>query len=393
MRSPGTRGGPDSEYPLLFDRTVHGIAFLQARPGQGRERGVYRILRTNPAFSRITGLAALDLVDRTLPEVLGDVAELCRPCAAAGRSAEPISVELYVARLDRHIEVTLCRLDENLCAALLRDVTAQVLARQALASANRDLSESNRCLAQKQRELEEFVSVVSHDLKSPLIAIQGFVRLLAERMRSHLRAREVDYFDRILGNVRQMETRLNELLTLARLGRLATTTERIDTQALIDEILVDFSVRAQAKRVRLIRTGPLPAVAGSPQGIREVFENLIDNAIKYMPPRSDARVEIGYDEAVTSPTGARGAFYVRDNGAGIAPEHRERIFEMFHRGPHPGGNRDGAGLGLVIVRRVVESHRGRVWVDATPGSGATFFLTLPSAPVATAEGLVEHARR
>jgi signal transduction histidine kinase len=254
-------------------------------------------------------------------------------------------------------------------------------AEQALAQANRELSESNHRLAQQRGELEEFIYLVSHDLKSPLIAIQGFTRLLAERLRAHLRAEENDYFRRILSNVGQMEARLNGLLTLARAGRLPPTEQDVPVAALLDEILGDFAVRAEARGVRLTRGSGLPNVTGCAQDIRAVFENLIDNAIKYMPLRPSAHIHVGYDPTVTAPNGMRGAYYVRDNGPGVPGEHQERIFEMFHRGPHAASSQEGSGLGLVIVKRLVAAHGGIVWVESFPGRGATFFVALPGLPL------------
>lgn len=386
-RAPGGRTGSlpgldEIPYRLLFEHTVNGLVLLKALPGEPGAALRFGIVRANEAFGRIVGRPAPELVGRPLTEVLGNPPELHDACRRIAACAEPIRIEFLAPRPNRHLEATFYRPHADLCAVVFRDTTEQVRAKEALARANEELRATNRRLAQKQRELEEFVSFVSHDLKSPLIAIQGFAGLLAGRLRQHLHSGEVDYFSRVLDNIRLMETRINDLLALARVGRLATTTELVATDELVDEIFVDFSVRAAARGVRLVRTGALPAAAGSRQGIREILQNLIDNAVKYMPARAGACVQVGFAADVTAPNGARGAYYVRDNGDGIPPEHRERIFEMFHRGPRPLAGSEGSGLGLVIVRRLVESHGGLIWVDPVARAGATFYFTLPGARAA-----------
>ena len=155
-------------------------------------------------------------------------------------------------------------------------------------------------------------------------------------------------------------------------------------QSVVDEL----EPRARERGIRLLRGTGLPSARGQQQSLREALVHLVDNAIKFMPPRGDAVVEVGYDPEVRTPEGRQGAFFVRDNGAGIAPLYHERVFQLFHRGPHTAADTAGTGVGLAIVKRIINAHGGSVWLESTPGEGACFCfsLALANSPSAAALG-------
>jgi len=253
-------------------------------------------------------------------------------------------------------------------------------AERALADTNRRLAETNLCLQTKQGQLEGFLYAVSHDLKSPLISIQGFATILRESCDLEKHPKAAGYFDRIEGNIRNMESLLGDLMTLSRVGRIEDDPEPVSLSDLTKEILAERSAEIEGKRIRAVCGARLPSVHGRRNRVRQLLTNLVDNAIKYMPEKDGASIEVGFTDTAASPTGARGAFFVRDNGAGIEPVLQSKVFEIFQRGPNMGGRKGGSGLGLAIVRSIAESHGGSVWLTSKPGAGSTFYFTLSSFP-------------
>ena len=246
-------------------------------------------------------------------------------------------------------------------------------------------------LAEKNKELETIVYTVSHDLRSPLVNVQGFSKQLAracESIRTAVAAapegagvapavnqplevvipRALKF---IHAGVNKMETLLAGLLRYSRLGREALTIERLDMNAVIWDVLSAMKFQTEAARADL-RVDVLPACRGDRVQTSQVFTNLIDNALKYRDPVRPLRLAVeGHVE------GGQAIYQVTDNGIGIAPEHQAKAFEIFHR-----LNPDlatGEGLGLTIAQRVLERQKGRIWMESAEGRGSTFYVSLPAA--------------
>ena len=231
-------------------------------------------------------------------------------------------------------------------------------------------------LESKNAELERFTYTVSHDLKSPLVTITGFLGYLEKDVASGNAKRLKGDVKRIREAVTRMYRLLSELLELSRIGRLMNPSEIIPFEELVREALELTHGRLKARGVA-VRILPmqgaqpsLPAVYGDRQRLLEVMQNLIDNAAKFMGDQVDPRVEIGQ----SSEQDGRPVFFVKDNGIGIAPEYQERIFGLFNK---LDPNAEGTGIGLALVKRIVEIHGGRVWVRSDVGQGSTFYFTLP----------------
>ena len=251
---------------------------------------------------------------------------------------------------------------------------------QAIVAFVRDITERQRAerereklitdLEAKNNELEQFTYTVSHDLKAPIITIKGFLGFL-----------EKDIFDgkqenvhkdvmRIDEAVDKMHRLLSELLELSRIGRMMNAPETIPFQDLVQAALDNIHGRLAAHNITLQPQPNLPAVHGDRQRLTEVLQNLLENAAKYMGEQVDPRIEIGQQGEENN----KPIFYVRDNGIGIAPEYHERIFGLFNKlDPRS----EGTGIGLALVKRIVEVHGGRVWLESEPGKGSTFYFTLP----------------
>jgi PAS domain S-box-containing protein len=224
-------------------------------------------------------------------------------------------------------------------------------------------------LEMKNAELERFTYTVSHDLKSPLITISGFLGQLLDDIASGNTDRIEDDSRRIKNAVIKMHQLLKELLELSRIGRLMNPPEKIPFEELAHDALDIVQGQIEARGVTVSLRSNLSVVYGDRQRLTEVMQNLIDNAAKCMGEQSDPHIEIGQ----RGEEDGKPVFYVKDNGIGIAPEYHEKIFGLFEK---LDVKTEGTGIGLALVKRIVEFHGGRIWVDSEVSEGATFYFTL-----------------
>lgn len=230
-----------------------------------------------------------------------------------------------------------------------------------------ELERVNHELAASNAELEAFSYSISHDLRAPLRAIDGFTRVLVEEHADELSPEAQRYLRLVQDGATRMGELVDGLLRFSRLGRQELERIRVDAAAIARAALADVRGAGAA----LVAIGELGPVDADPRLLRQVFANLIGNALKFTAGRPDARVEVGTVECL----GQR-AFFVRDEGVGFDMRYADRLFEVFQR-LHRAEDYEGTGIGLALVRRIVERHGGRVWAEATEGKGATFFFTIP----------------
>jgi PAS domain S-box-containing protein len=225
----------------------------------------------------------------------------------------------------------------------------------------------------KNGELERFTYTVSHDLKSPLITIKGFLGFLEQDAASGNAVRLKADIQRIANATDKMQTLLNELLDLTRVGRLTNPYQNVRFDELAREAVELVHGRIQNKGIQISIQENLPTVNCDRQRLVEVLQNLIDNAAKFMGDQANPRIEIG----LRGYEGNMPIFHVRDNGMGIDFVHHDRIFGLFNK---LDATSDGTGIGLALVKRIVEVHGGRIWVESEPAKGATFLFTLQAEP-------------
>lgn len=223
-------------------------------------------------------------------------------------------------------------------------------------------------LRAKNEELQSFTYTVSHDLKAPLVTIAGFLGYLEQDARSGDMDRLRQDIRRINEATTKMQRLLDELLELSRIGRLMNAPQEVPFEEIVREALGLVEGRLKARQVRVEVEAGLPSVYGDRARLVEVIQNLVDNAAKFMGDHHQPLIQIGMKRRDGAPV-----FFVRDNGIGIEAGQQERIFGLFNK---LDAKSEGTGIGLALVKRIVEVHGGKIWVESEPGKGATFFFTL-----------------
>lgn len=262
------------------------------------------------------------------------------------------------------------QMEEGLIYAAARDVTEHKRAEEEIGRLVRDLRERAGQLEAVNRELEAFSYSVSHDLRAPLRHVNGFCDLLKKHLGDSADDKARRYMSTIESASQKMGTLIDELLVFSRMGRSEMQQEVVSLDELVAEVLQDYAEEIASRKVG-VKTGALPVVRGDRSMLRQVFLNLISNALKYSRTRNPARIEIG-----STPGGDEDAvIFVRDNGVGFDPAYAHKLFGVFQR-LHRAEDFEGTGIGLANVRRIVLRHGGRVWAESRPDEGATFFISL-----------------
>ncbi len=226
-------------------------------------------------------------------------------------------------------------------------------------------------IAKKNRELESLLFIVSHDLRNPLVALEGLSSLLIEECATQLSKDGKHYVTRIQANVGSMEHMINDVLELSRIGRTQTGIERIDVKEVLDEVLESLREQPGTTHVELVNRNQIEEISYNRHGLRHILSNLIGNAFKFSAYQQNAKVVIGSEEDEKEYR-----FYIQDNGIGIEKKHHQCIFDLFCR-LEDLKNVDGTGVGLTIVQRVLETYGGKAWLESEKGKGSTFYFSIP----------------
>jgi len=346
------------------------------------------ILLVNNAWRRVTGYSPEEL--RTVAEwaarAYGDRQELARADIESSFSlADAIHEGEYAIRTKsgetRYWDFSsspVGRLPDGrrLVTTMAMDVTERRHAEEELWAYREHLEELVRErtaeLEAANREMESFSYSVSHDLRAPLRALDGFSAILAQEYPDRLDERGTGYLDRIRAAARTMSLLVDGLLSLARLNRHELSVGPVDLSALARDVGADLTALEPGRSVRLIVPDGLTA-EGDPSLLHVLLENLIGNAMKFTSSRPEAVIELGRAEK-----DGESAFFVKDNGVGFDMAYASKLFLPFQR-LHRANEFPGTGIGLATVHRIVARHGGRIWPDAAPGAGATFYFTLGAA--------------
>jgi PAS domain S-box-containing protein len=264
--------------------------------------------------------------------------------------------------------------EKQIIYAAARDITDRKQAEEEVQRVNAQLAATNE-------ELEAFTYSVSHDLRAPLRHVDGFSRLLLEEHGTDLPEGARRYLQRIREGAVRMGQLIDDLLNLSRIGRSQLSLKKTSLNSMVGYVLEGLKAEAQGRDIQW-KIASLPSVRCDPGLLRQVFENLISNAVKFTRPRPEAFIEVGKINRNGQPV-----VFVRDNGVGFNMKHVAKLFGVFQR-LHRQGDFEGTGVGLATVQRIIHKHGGQVWAEAAPDKGATFFFTLgpPGSASSAADG-------
>jgi len=352
----------ERKYRGLFNDSRDGV-FMTSRAGE--------LLEANQAVLDMFGYTAEEMPGMDVHRLYANSLDRAKFQEVVERAGSVKDYELRVRKKDGTLLD--CVLTSNVrlgkdgsvlgYQGIVRDITHQKEAEQVLKTQARELQRSND-------DLEQFAFVASHDLQEPLRNVTSCVQLLEKRYKGNLGPDADQFMGYALESAARMKELIDDLLTYSRVGTKGKPFEPTNCEEVLDRLLANLA-SAVAQTGAVITRDPLPAVTGDPSQLAQVFQNLIGNAIKFHRNGQPPTVHVSAQENERQWT-----FSVRDTGIGIEPQYLDRIFMVFQR-LHRKTEYEGTGIGLAIVKKIVDRHGGEVWVESEPGAGTTFYFTIP----------------
>lgn len=372
----------EQKFGMLFNAMTEMVAIHELVFDTEENAVDYRILQCNAAYSDVTGMRQEDVVGKLGSAVYGmSPPPYLTEFSNVALTGVPYLYNDYYEPMDKHFNISVVSPWKNCFATITTDVT--------------DIQRIKEMVTIKNKELENYLYIASHDLRSPLVNIQGFSSRLKRQageiekifmeaensglsgceklseIRTILSEGIPKTLNFIFTNVAKMDKLINGLLLISRTGRISMSVQRIDMNALLDSVLGALSFQLEQAKAE-VRLSDLPHCYGDENLLNQLFTNIVGNAIKYRDENRPLVITIGCDRQ-----SRRNVYSVRDTGVGIPERHRERIFDVFYRvdwnGPIAGD-----GIGLSIVKRIVDKHKGKIWVESEENLGTAFFIELPA---------------
>ncbi|HVF97020.1 MAG TPA: ATP-binding protein, partial [Flavisolibacter sp.] len=291
----------------------------------------------------------------------------------SGDGVTPVQLSLTTIELETGVSVSI----------ILTDLTLQKAAQKQLEENNRQLERMNGTLEASNHDLQQFASVASHDLQEPLRKIQMFAKLMKERCAQQLKEADIQYLEKIISAAGRMKMLVVDVLNYSRLSAKDGDVLPINLDVLLQELLEDFELMIEEKGATINVVGPLPVLEVNPGQMRQVFQNLLSNALKFSKKDEAPQIRVSAkrlaEKKFDSAEQTGGAFCllsIKDNGIGFDEKHATNIFSLFER-LHSKDQYEGTGIGLAITKKIVEKHKGLITVQSTEGNGSEFLIILP----------------
>ena len=354
----------EENFRTFFDSVSEGVALHEMIYESGKAVD-YRVTRTNPAYEMHTGLVPEQVWNRLATEIYQAAPPYLNEFSLVAETGEPCVLETFFPPMNKYFRISAVSTQPGQFATIFEDISDRI----------RQESELRR----KNEEMSSFVYTVSHDLRSPLVTIKAFLGYLEQDVKDKEFAAAEQDMVYIRNAADKMATLLDELLNLSRIGSKPNLAAEISLRDLAGEVLDLVAGRIDERGVRVTLSEEQVLLYGDVARLRDLYQNLIDNAVKFMGDQPEPVIEIS---ARQDPTGI--TLFVRDNGSGIDPRHQKKLFGLFEKLDK---TTDGAGMGLAIAKRIVEIHGGTIWVESGgAGTGSTFYFTLARTHFGTEEG-------
>jgi PAS domain S-box-containing protein len=382
----------DALTSLLAHRDLHEseernrVTLQTAMDGFFRTDVQGRFLEVNETYCRMSGYSEQELLTMNMGDISAQrtaemvAAEIRRAAEEGSQRFESVHRRKDGSLFDVEISAQYQPVAGGQAVVFVRDITERKRAEEALQNLmadlesrvkerTKELSEANESLESANKELESFSYSVSHDLRAPLRAIDGFSMMVLQGYADKLDDEGRRKLNVIRANTQQMGRLIDDLLAFSRLGRKELVTARLDMEALVRSVWRELTLANPERRIQF-SVQRLPPAAGDQALIKEVVANLLSNAIKFSKYRDTATIEVG-----AYPEEKGNVYFVKDNGVGFDMRYHDKLFGVFQR-LHSADEFEGTGVGLAIVERIVHRHGGRVWAEGKEGEGATFYFTL-----------------
>jgi PAS domain S-box-containing protein len=349
----------EQKFRTLFENLAEGVALHELVEDESGKVVDYRILNVNPAYPQHTGLSVASTVGRVGTEVYGTEAPpYLEEFSQVALGGAPYIFETYFPPLEKHFRVSVISPKRGQFATVFEDVT--------------DRKRREEELQRKNAEMERFTYMISHDLKSPLVTVRTFLGYLDQDLaqgRADRVAKDMGFIRDATGKMGRL---LEDLLEVSRVGRVVNPPVKVSFADLAQEALAAVAGAIATRGVAVqVEAAPVTLCGDRPR-LEEIWQNLVENAVKYMGDQAEPRIEMGVEGR-----GPGAVFFVRDNGMGIDPRFQAKVFDLFEK---LDPTSEGTGLGLALVKRIVEFYEGRLWLESDGcGQGTCFRFTLPLA--------------
>ncbi|MHB1394121.1 MAG: PAS domain-containing sensor histidine kinase [Clostridia bacterium] len=365
----------ENRYSMLFERMLNGFMVFEPITNNDGKFTDIRFLNVNPGFKLQTGISTEEIIGKTWTEVYKYPNKNLSIYHKVLHTGEPKHFETYYAQDNKYYLTNAFKISDNQVGAVFENITEYKKAIKKIAVLNEELeqrvTEKTEELQSAVNELEAFTYTVSHDLKSPLRAVDGYSRIILEDFRPRLGEEASEMIQNIRNICRDMIEMISKLLEYSTTSKAVMYNEEINFEVLFKSIFNELVSAHPDRDLKLnIETG-LPIIFGDRVMIRQVVYNILSNAVKFTKHKEQALITVG-----CTITGEEYIFYLKDNGVGFDMEYARKLFGIFQR-LHTSDEFEGSGIGLVTVKKIIHKHGGRVWIEGKTGVGAAVYFTLP----------------
>jgi signal transduction histidine kinase len=343
-------------HEIIYDKTGRPVDYL--------------ITDINPAFESITGIQKESVIGKKASKLYGaDKAPYLDIYAQVASGQGNTAFETYFPPMNKHFSISVFSPERGKFATVFTDISERKKVEDRINALNQSLTQRTKQLEAANKELEAFSYSVSHDLRAPLRAMNGFAQALTEDYRDKLDGPALEYLQRIRNASRLMSELIDGLLSLSRANISELHFDKVNLSELAQQIAANLRNSEPHRQVVFI-ISPDMEVSGDTILLRQALDNLLSNAFKFTEKVSQARIEFGVTKIDD-----KNAYFVKDNGAGFDMTYVDKLFKPFQR-LHPSTEFSGSGIGLALVNRIITRHGGKIWAEGEPGKGATIFFTL-----------------